>query len=378
MVKVKRTYRAVILAILVWEILMWLVLGLLLKYWKFFEPLSDKTQLVFKNPNALWLLWIVVPMLISYFIFLIRERNRYQKIGTFSVIKNSTISNSPITHFFKFLFLRNFVVFTILAMALPVSGTKNTRVRKENKELILAMDISSSMDVKDAGFTDSRLTIAKRAATQLINNLRGEKVGIVIFARNAYVQLPLTNDYTSAKMYIDEIETSLTSNQGTVLSTALIRAQQVFIDKKSVHAVILFSDVEDHQGGLDSIVKVYQDEETNLSILAIGTEKGGLIPNNANRPELGNKIDEKGKPIVSKLNLSLVKDLAKQTNGSLLISNNSYPNIELLLQEIKKMKRGITTFENIEVKENKYQIPLMIAFLSFLLFGIFKTKRNAK
>lgn len=375
MVKQKGTYRAVILAILVWEILMWLVLGLLLKHWQFFEPLSDKTQLAFKNPNALWLLLAVVPLIILYIVFLIREQNRFKKLGTYSVIQKITIPNSPITHFFKFFFFRNFIVFTILAMALPVSGTKNTSVRTESKELVLAMDISSSMDVKDAGFTESRLTIAKRAATQLINNLRGEKVGIVIFAGNAYVQLPLTNDYAAAKMYIDEIETSLTSNQGTALSTALIRSQQVFIDKKSVHAVILFSDVEDQQGDLDSIVQVYKEEKTHLSILAIGTENGGLIPNNPNRQELGYKMDENGKPIVSKMNITLVKDLARQTNGHLLISKNSYPNVGLLLQEIKKMNQTKSSFQNMEVKENKYHIPLILAFISFLLFGVFKSKR---
>src|SRR5690606_39237701 len=129
------------------------------------------------------------------------------------------------------------------------------------------------------------------------NQLRGEKVAIVIFAGNACVQLPLTTDYASAKMYVDEIETSLTSNQGTALSTALIRSQQVFLDKKAVHAVILFSDVEDHQGDLDSIVNVYQIEKTTLSILAIGTSDGGIIPNNPDRPELGYKQDENGKAI---------------------------------------------------------------------------------
>lgn len=378
MVKEKGKYRAVILAILIWEILMWLILGFLLKFWKFFEPISDQSHLVFKNPDALWLLILLIPLLIFYFLFLIREQNRYQKIGTFAVIQKITFVDSPLTHFFRFFFFRNFIVFAILALAMPVFGTKDTSIRKENKELVLAIDISSSMDVKDEGFSESRLTIAKRAAKQLINNLNGEKVGIVIFAGNAYVQLPLTSDYASAKMYIDEIETSLTSNQGTVLSTALIRAQQVFIDQKSVHAVVLFSDVEDHQGGLDSIVQVYQDEQVHLAILAIGTEKGGFIPNNPNRRELGYKLNEKGKPIVSKLNLKLVRELSKQTQGSLLLSNNSYPNVEILMQEIKKMKRGKTSFENMEVQANKYQIPLLLAFLSFLLFGIFKTNRNSQ
>ena len=280
MVNKKQTYRAVIFAMLVWEVLLWIILGSLLKFWRFFEPLSDKSQLVFKNPDALWLLWVVVPMIAIYIVFLTREHNRFKKLGDALVVQKIVIFTSPLTNFLKFFFSRNFVVFTILAMAMPVFGTKNTTVRKESKELVLAIDISSSMNVKDAGFNDSRLQIAKRAATELINNLRGEKVAIVIFAGNAYVHLPLTTDYFSAKMYVDEIETSLTTNQGTALSTALIRSQQVFLDKKAAHGVILFSDVEDQQGDLDSIVKAYKDEETNLSILAIGSTNGGMIPNN--------------------------------------------------------------------------------------------------
>lgn len=371
----KGKYRFVILAILAWEILFWGMLGLLLKQWHYFDSLSDQSQLVFKNPDSLWLLVLVIPMIISFGFFLWREQNRFKKLGNHSVVQKVVIPNSPFLNFMKFFFFRNFIVFLILALALPVFGTKSTTIRTENKELVLAIDISSSMDVKDAGFTDSRLMIAKRAATQLINQLRGEKVAIVIFAGNAYVQLPLTTDYASAKMYVDEIETSLTSNQGTALSTALIRSQQVFLDKKAVHAVILFSDVEDHQGDLDSIVNVYQIEKTTLSILAIGTSDGGIIPNNPDRPELGYKQDENGKAIVSKMNLSLVKDLAKQTNAQLLISKNSYPNVALLMQEIKQMKRVKSTFEEMEVQENRYQIPLILALICFLLFGVFKSKK---
>lgn len=371
----KGKYRFVILSILAWEILFWGILGLLSKQWHYFDSLSDQSQLVFKNPDSLWLLILVIPMLLSYGFFLWREQNRFKKLGNYSVVQKVVIPNSPFLNFMKFFFFRNFIVFLILALALPVFGTKSTTIRTENKELVLAIDISSSMDVKDAGFTDSRLMIAKRAATQLINQLRGEKVAIVIFAGNAYVQLPLTTDYASAKMYVDEIETSLTSNQGTALSTALIRSQQVFLDKKAVHAVILFSDVEDHQGDLDSIVNVYQTEKTALSILAIGTSDGGIIPNNPDRPELGYKQDENGKAIVSKMNLPLVKDLAQQTNAQLLTSKNSYPNVALLMQEIKQMKRVKSTFEEMEVQENRYQIPLILALICFLLFGVFKSKK---
>ena len=370
-----RTYRLVIPAILVWEILFWSILGLLFKYWNLFEPLSNESQLVFKKPELLWWLLLTIPMILIYLVFLKREQDRFKKLGDYLVVRNMVFTTSPISHFLAFFFFRNFIVFVILAMALPVMGTKSTRIQKENKELVLAIDISSSMDVKDAGFTDSRLTIAKRAATELINNLKGEKVGIIIFAGNAYVQLPLTTDYASAKMYIDEIETSLTTNQGTALSKALIRCQQIFLDKKAVHAVILFSDVEDHQGGLDSIVKIYQTEQTHLSILAIGTTNGGLIPNNPNRAELGYKLDDNGRPIVSKMNLSLVKDLAKQTNGQLLLSETGYPNVHLILREINKMKRLKSSFDEMEVQKNRYHIPLILGFLSFLVFGVFKSKR---
>ena len=371
----KGKYLRVILALAIWEIIFWIGIGLLFEHWHFFDPLSNQAQLVFKNPAALWLLWIAVPIFILQFVFLFREQNRFKKLGDYALIFKITFPTSPISNFLKFFFFRNFIVFTIFALALPVFGTKNTEVRKDNKEIVLTMDISSSMDVKDVGFTESRLTIAKRAATQLINNLKGEKVGIVIFAGNAYVQLPLTNDYASAKMYIDEVETSLTSNQGTALSTALIRSQQVFLDKKAAHVVILFSDVEDQQGGLDSIVKVYQEDKTHLSILAIGTEGGGMVPNNPNRSELGYKMDQKGKPVISKLNVKLVKELAKQTNGHLLLSKNAYPNVDLLLQELKKIKHVETKLEQLEVKKNRYHIPLSLAFVCFILFGIYKNKK---
>lgn len=370
----KVNYRNVFIAVVIWEIIFWIAVAITLNLGSYFETLSDQSQLVFKNPNALWFLWIAIPLLLIFAVFLYREQHRYSKMGNYSVVQNSIFQTNPFSHFIKFFCFRNFVILTIFALALPVMGTKNTTVKRENKELVLAMDISLSMNVKDAGFADSRLTIAKRAATQFINNLRGEKIGIVIFAGNAYVQLPLTTDYEAAKMYVDELETSMTSNQGTVLATALIRSKQVFMDKTAAHAVILFSDVEDQQGDLDSIVNAYREDKTHLSILAIGTSTGGLIPNSPSRSELGYKMDENARPIVSKMNLELVKLLARQTNGDLIVSENSYPNVELLTRKIKQIKRAKTTLEQLEVKENKYHVPLILAILCFFLFGVIKNK----
>lgn len=373
------TYRLrnFLIALLGWEAIFWGLSFLLLLGFGYFDELSSELKLEFKAEQALWLLCLLPILLYIFARFLLSKNQLASRFETLAVRKSLWLPIDEKTTFLKFFFFRNAFVFLVFSLAQPVMGTKKVDGFKENTELLIALDISSSMNTKDIDGQLSRLQIAKRAMIQMINNLRGEKLGIVVFAGQAYAHLPLTLDYDAAKMYVNEIETTMISNQGTNLPNALQSSQLMYSKSNARRLLVLLTDAENHEVGVEEAMQSVVANNIQVAVFGIGTSKGGLIPNHPKKPQLGYKVSEKGKLIVSKLNRSLIQDIAKQSTGIYAISTNAFPDLTGLLQELKhKVKHSETQKMQLDVKYNRYQIPLFLAFLNWLLFVVwpFKTK----
>jgi Ca-activated chloride channel family protein len=275
--------------------------------------------------------------------------------------------------FWKYFWLRNTLFFFAFALAQPIFGEGKVTSTSRNAEILIALDISNSMNVRDINPTESRLSIAKRSLIQLINSLRGEKIGICVFAGNAYVQLPLTGDYDAAKMYVNEIETDMVSEQGTNIGEALLNATRMYSKAKNSKLLLLVTDGENHEGGIDESVQILKENKVQLAILGLGTKQGGYVPNDPYKPEFGYKILENGKKVVSKLNLKMLAEIAQKANGFAITSASSFPDLENIVNQIRDLKTGESEVSNVEVKQNWYQIPLFLGMLSLVLyFGIGK------
>ncbi len=275
--------------------------------------------------------------------------------------------------FWKYFWLRNTLVFFAFALSQPIFGEGKVTSTNRNAEILIALDISNSMNVRDINPTESRLSIAKRSLIQLINSLRGEKIGICVFAGNAYVQLPLTGDYDAAKMYVNEIETDMVSEQGTNISEALLNAARMYSKAKNSKLLLLVTDGENHEGGIDESVQILKENKVQLAILGLGTKQGGYVPNDPYKPEFGYKILENGKKVVSKLNPKMLAEIAQKANGFAITSASSFPDLENIVNQIRDLKTGESEVSNVEVKQNWYQIPLFLGMLSLVLyFGIGK------
>jgi Ca-activated chloride channel family protein len=224
------------------------------------------------------------------------------------------------------------------------------------------------MNTCDISANTSRLEISKRALIQLVNNLHGEKIGICLFANNAFVQLPLTRDYSAAKLFIQDIESGMISSQGTNINEALIVSNEMFSKEKTTKGIIMVTDGENHEESPDEILAEIKSSKVQLSILGIGTKRGGLIPKNPNRPELGYKTDAIGKSVVSKLNESFLQKLAQKGGGKASVSSSEFPNLSALLTQINQMKR--TKIDNLEfdIKEERYQIPLFLSLVFWFAY----------
>ena len=368
MIKQKFTYRLklILSGIFAWEIIFWLLYILLTNSLGWFgDESSDQLGYIF--PSAFYLLWLMIPLL-GIFIFNLLRTNKVAASTNARVAQSFLQPVSSMSAFLKFFFFRNTIILLIIAISQPVYGTKKVKGTAETLELVIALDISNSMNTRDISPDFSRLDISKRALIQLINNLHGEKIGIALFANNAFVHLPVTSDYGAAKLYIEDIETAMITSQGTNIGMALGISSKMFSKQKTTKGIILITDGEDHEGTLDKSIKDLKEKELQLSILGIGTKKGGLIPKNPYRPNLGYKTDARGKTVVSKLNEAFIQKLATQTGGTATVSSSEFPDLSALLTEINQMKRTKIDTLDFDIKQQRYQVPLFLAILFWLAF----------
>ena len=295
----------------------------------------------FLQPHYFWFLTLI---LVSFGVevYLMKWKNRkISKLGDISVLASFLPKVNPIQVFWKYFWWRNSLFFIVIALTQPVFGTKKVATSLKNTELIIALDISNSMNVKDLSPDDTRLTIAKRAVIQLINNLNGEKVGICVFAGNAYVQLPLTADYNAVKMYVNEIETDMVSVQGTNISEAITTSVGMFSLLKNTKAIVLVTDGESHEGNSETSIALLKQKGVVLSVLGIGSKQGGYIPQDVTKPEFGYKIDSNGKKVISKMNPNLIRELAVKANGFASVTKSCFPNLESLLDQINRFQSSV-------------------------------------
>lgn len=368
MIKEKFTYRLklILTGVFVWEVIFWLLYILLTNSLGWFgDESSDKLGYIF--PSAFYLLTVMLPVL-GIFIFNLLRTNKIAASANLRVAQSFLRPVSSMSAFLKFFFFRNAIILLIIAISQPVYGTKKVKGTSESLELVIALDISNSMNTRDISADFSRLDISKRALIQLINNLHGEKIGISLFANNAFVHLPVTSDYGAAKLFIEDIETDMISSQGTNIGMALGISSKMFSKQKTTKGIILITDGEDHEGSLDKSIKDLKEKKLQLSILGIGTKKGGLIPKNPYRPNLGYKTDARGKTVVSKLNEAFIQKLATQTGGTATVSSSEFPDLSALLTEINQMKRTKIDTLDFDIKQHRYQVPLFLAILFWLAF----------
>lgn len=370
MSSLKYTYntRVILRGIFLWELLFWALFVLVLWLMDAFSNTAGSGQLAFKDADKLDYLLVLLPVIGGFLWFITWKNKRLNQLGDVRVLSLIVQPIDSSRVFFRFFLFRNALVFLIIAMAQPVFGNKKVSGTLETMELVLAIDVSTSMNTRDINPENSRLDVVKRAMNQLVNTLHGEKIGISIFAGGAYLQLPLTADYEAAKMYIHEIETDMVSNQGTNVAAALDISSKMFSKDKTSKAILVVSDGENHEGGLDEPIAFLKENDITLAVLGIGTTKGGLIPNNPDRPELGHKTDAAGRTIVSKMNPDFIKRLADQAGGFSVISESAYPNLEGILDNIKQLKRTKVEGIELDIKENWYQIPLVLGMICLLLF----------
>lgn len=320
------------------------------------------------HPEML-VLWIVIPILgILSWIQWDWKAKIYQEYSGYGTTRMLWVKFEPLKAFLHYFLLRSTYFFVVLAMAQPVAGSKKVNGSKRVLDLVICLDISNSMNTKDMGGDEvSRLTAAKHAIGELLNQLKGERIAVVIFANDAYTQLPLTMDYGAAKLFVPDIETSMISDQGTNIGRALEVAQQQFKDTESGKAILVITDGEDHEALWKKQLEELKSKHVELAYLGLGSTKGGLIPNNPYDVSEGHKR-ENGQAVVSKIDKKGLTRMASESGSILVTSDSPFPNIYDISTNYKNTKNKQVMKVEFNVDKNYFYIPTILALLCMICY----------
>ena len=267
-------------------------------------------------------------------------------------------------------------ILLIIGIANPQIGTKMEEVKREGVDLMIAIDLSNSMMAED--IKPNRLERAKLAISRLIDKLEGDRIGLIVFAGEAYVQLPITTDYSAAKLFLSTVSTNIVPTQGTEIAKAIDLSMQSFdMENAQNKAIIIITDGESHDE--KAIESAQQANELGILVhtLGMGLSKGGPIPiYNKYGNRTGYRKDRDGNTVVSKLNENLLQQIASAGKGTYVRANNSKAGLSTLFAEINKMeKKEIGTMVFTEYKD-RFQLFLGAALLLLLLDLILLRRKN--
>lgn len=256
-------------------------------------------------------------------------------------------------------------------IARPQVGSKISHEKREGIEVLIALDISNSMLAQDV--IPSRLEKSKLLIEDLVYHFTNDKVGLVVFAGDAFVQLPITNDYVSAKMFLQNINPSLITTQGTDLARAISLSQSCFTQREHIgRAIIVITDGEDHEGGALEAAREAYKKGISVFILGVGTSKGAPIPDGNG----GYLKDNSGQIVLSALNEQMCQQVAKAGNGVYIHVDNTSDAQEKLNKELSKLQSGISETVVYSEYNEQFQIFGIILLLLLIVETILLESRN--
>lgn len=294
-------------------------------------------MLRFEDPTYLWLLWILPVLVLIRFIGWRRRKTKLRKFGDPALLKDLMPNISSYRPTVKFALLLAALALLIVMVARPQMGSKISHDKRQGIETIICLDISNSMLAEDVA--PSRLDKSKMLVENLVDQFTNDKIGLIVFAGDAFVQLPITSDYVSAKMFLQNITPSLIQTQGTNFAQAIDLATKSFTPQENVgRAIIVITDGENHEPGATEAVQAAKQKGINVYILGVGNPQGAPIP-------MGNGSylkDQSGQTVMTKLNEDMCRQLAQAGNGQYIHVDNTSDAEQTLNNDLTKLQKGET------------------------------------
>lgn len=328
----------------------------------------------FAQPDMLYLLLLVPVLTVIWIIGNRRRRLARERFGDARLLERLSPDYSPARMAIKFFIRMLALIMAVLTVARPQFGSKLEEVKREGVEVVIALDVSNSMLAAD--IAPSRLERAKQAITQLVDQLREDRIGLILFAGDAYTQIPITNDYLSAKMFLATAGPDAVSKQGTAIGAAIdlgIRSFTPESDKS--RALIIITDGENHED--DAVEKAREAAEKGIVVhtIGIGSPDGSPIP-----VETGGRTDylkdSQGNTVISKLDEKGLQEIASVTGGRYVRASNTSIGLTEIYNDIGRMKKSeINTVMYTDYNE-QFLIPASLLFILLLTDLLLADRKN--
>lgn len=314
----------------------------------------------FEEPAYLYLL-LLLPVLAALYLYSnYRRRKAIRKFGDPELMAQLMPDASRYRPDVKFSIVLMAIGLFSLLLARPQFGSKLETVKRQGIEVMIALDISNSMLAEDV--QPSRLEKAKRLVAQLVDRMQNDKVGMIVFAGDAFTQLPITSDYISAKMFLESINPSLITKQGTAIAAAINLASRSFTPQEGVgRAIIVITDGENHEGGVSEAIKNATEKGIQVNVLGVGMPDGAPIPVEGTNDY---RRDRDGNVIVTRLNEPMCQEIAKEGKGIYVRVDNTNNAQRAISREIDKMaKADVETQVYTEFNEQFQAVAWLILLL---------------
>ncbi len=328
----------------------------------------------FANPEYLWGL-LIIPLLILFFIFSrIARKRALRKFMGEKVMPYLMPYTSGVRPIIKFIILLLALAFIITGIARPQFGSKLKKVKRKGVELIIALDVSNSMLAED--IQPNRLERAKRAISRLVDRLKDDKIGLIVFAGDAYTQLPITTDYNSAKLFLASVNTEIVPKQGTAIGAAIDLGIRSFAPgDKANKAIIIITDGENHEDDAVAMAAEAAKQGIIVHTIGMGLPQGSPIPIYRNGQKDYRK-DKNGKPVVTKLNEAMLEQISAAGNGIYVRANNSQVGLNALFDEINKMDKTELKALTYSEYDDQFQYFIAIGLVLLLINFLILERKN--
>jgi len=331
---------------------------------------------VFKFENSIWLYALA---LIPVFLWIFRAGMQWQKNASMRFAEDSLLMRlmpdfSVRKKQVGFLLYLGAYFFIVIGLANPQIGAKLEKVTRQGIDIIIAIDVSKSMLAED--LQPNRLERARQLVSRMIDNMKDDRVGLIVFAGNAYLQMPLSADYAAAKLFLKTINTDIVPTQGTALSAAIDLAARSYPEESKKHkAMLIISDGEDHEADAASIAKKAAEDGLIIYTLGIGSVEGAKIPVIVNGRKAGYKQDDNGELILSKLNEDILQQIAEVGKGDYFRITGAKDEASDVLTALGALEKR--RFEDHIVAEYAHQFQYFLAIaLILLLIEFFTSERK--
>ena len=308
-------------------------------------------------------LGLVIPIL--FLIYLIFRRwqkksiSKYFDINTINFLSPEISKSKPLL---KFIIISIALLMLVISLVNPKIGTELKTVKREGVDIVFAIDVSKSMLAED--IAPNRIIKSKRIVSELLNNLGSDRVGIIAYASTAIPVLPITTDFSSARMFLESLNTDMLSSQGTSIAEAINLSKNYFNDENQTNRVLcVISDGEDHENQNNNLSDIAKESGITIISIGVGSTNGAPIPIKENNIVKTYKKDEKGEVVITKLNENILNDMATQTGGIYFKGDNTNLVVNNIVDKLKEMDK--------QEFESKQFVSFKDQFQWFLFVGLF-------